>query len=597
MTDALLLFTFSPIQMFIAEARRTADLYTGSQILVELAKAAAEVIAKHAVDGKLIYPAALANDVPNKLVAKVPWDDCEAIAKDARAALLKRWHDLAEEARVGLLNKTNLPFDMGIWNRQTADDYLWETYWSAASLNQREYKIAYDEAECGLIAAKFTRPFGQFPEPGFKDTLSGKREALHAIGQDGREYWLAVGKVQAITPIIIRPSTETRPRERLDAIGVVKRFHPVLSEKPIKPFHGFPSTSSMASWSFLESAKTHGAALLQEYRDVCERLLPEKKYKIRDDEIWPFDGDLLYIETLRPKRLESDYSKKETDYSAEDLKTAQAKLRALYSALKKAAKDKKDPAILTNPSPYYSIVVLDGDSMGDYLRTLDEKEHSLFSQALSEFSSVVSGIADTYRARIIYNGGDDVLAFAPLDMAFAFSHALAETFQEKTGRTASAGVAISHHLSPLGTALRTARLAESLAKGLREKKNAICVIALKRSGEPIEVRSAWEQAMPFTGLVEAFQKDTLASKLPYDLARSAFALPDADDKFEAELRRLIKRHWQKEKSSEIDDETRKLGKVLNDWASFFVTTDSSSQSEQLANWLALARFVAKGGRE
>ena len=40
MPDAVLIFTFSPIQSFIAEARRASDLYVGSQILVRLAKAA-----------------------------------------------------------------------------------------------------------------------------------------------------------------------------------------------------------------------------------------------------------------------------------------------------------------------------------------------------------------------------------------------------------------------------------------------------------------------------------------------------------------------------------------------------------------------------
>lgn len=615
MTDALLIFTFSPIQPFISEARRAADLYTGSQILVELAKAAGEVLAKRAQDGKLIYPASLTDDVPNKLVAKVSWDDCEIIATEARAALLKRWHELTDEARVAFEKQTKLTFDMLIWNRQTANDYLWETHWSAASLEGRDYKAAYDEAERGLIAAKFTRPFQQFPEPGFKDTLSGKREALHT-DQNGREYWLAVGKIPAITPIIIRPSTATRPRERLDAIGVVKRFHPKFSEKPITPFHGFPSTSSMASWSFLESAKTHGAALLKEYRDAVERLLPEKKYKIRDDEAWPFDGDLFYLETLRPKRLESDYGKKETDYSAEDLKTAQVKLRFLYGALKKAAKDKKDPTIHTNPSPYYAIIVLDGDGMGQHLRGLDEAGHHDFSKYLREFSIAVPQIAGTYRARVVYNGGDDVLAFAPLDTAFAFSRALAERFEKETSRTASAGIAISHHLSPLGTALRAARRAEHRAKDLREEKNAVCIIALKRSGEPIEVCSGWESVVPaaadedqqnnhpawktlgvFLGVVDSFQKDIVASRLPYDLARSAYALPEADDKFEAELRRLLKRHWQKGKSEEIDDAARKLGSALREWAASFIAANSSSQSEQLADWLALARFVAKGGRE
>lgn len=85
MNDAVLIFTFSPVQPFIAEARRTSDLYVGSQIPVHLAKAAARVIQQR---GTLIYPAMLSDDVPNKLVARVAWQEAESIAEEAKKALL-----------------------------------------------------------------------------------------------------------------------------------------------------------------------------------------------------------------------------------------------------------------------------------------------------------------------------------------------------------------------------------------------------------------------------------------------------------------------------------------------------------------------------
>jgi len=334
MTDSLLIFTFSPIQSFIVEARRAADLYTGSQILVKLATAAGNVIKKYAEKEELIYPAKLSDDVPNKLVAKVPFDKVEEIAKEARAALVKCWKDdLAQKAREAFekeIEKHNnslsasekiLPIDDDIWNRHVADDYLWETYWSAAELDGRDYKEVYKEAEAGLAASKFTRPFSQYSEEGFKDTLSGKREALHRKNKDGREYWIQVGQVEAITPIKIRPSIKDsgkiengekkkdgRPRERLDTIGIVKRFHP-LAKKGIKPFHGFPSTSSIAAWSFLRSAQTFDSELLKNHHEAIQALLPEEKYEIRDDEFWQYDGDLLYPETLHPKRMKDDYNK------------------------------------------------------------------------------------------------------------------------------------------------------------------------------------------------------------------------------------------------------------------------------------------------
>lgn len=596
MTPSIFIFTFSPIQSFISEARRAADLYTGSQILVELAKAAAIAIGKE----RLIYPALdekdeLPQDIPNKLVAKIPWNDCEIVATDVRVALQERWRQLAEEARQEFLAKTGLPFDMDIWNRQTGEAYLWETYWCAARIETDDYQAAYQHAEQGMAALKFTRPFQQFPEPGFKDTLSGRREALHAAGQDGQKYWLTVGQIKAITPITIRPSTATRPRERLDAIGIIKRFHPQLSEKKVPPFRGFPSTSSMAAWTFLECARELAGDALKAHCAQVKALLPDKKYEVRPaDPDWPFDGDLLYLETLRPKRMESDYGQ---PFGDEQLKPARKSLQGVYDALKLRRKafekvgDERAYAIHARPSTYYAVLALDGDGMGEHLRLLGEDGHRYFSASLRRFAEAVPGIAEKHRARVIYNGGDDVLSFAPLDTAIPFAQALANSFQEHTARTASAGIAIAHHLAPLSAALEAAGQAERWAKQM-PCKNALAVFALRRSGEDIRVRSGWDKIAPFKELVEAFRRDTLSARLPYDVARSAYALPDADDMFESELRRLHKRHWQGKKE-ERDPQAQDISLALRGWAASF----PADQAMQLSGWLALARFFAKGGRE
>jgi CRISPR-associated protein Cmr2 len=594
MSDAILIFTFSPVQSFIAEARRAADLYTGSQILVELARAAGQKLAENSVDKRLIYPADLNADIPNKLVACAKWDSCANIAESARQALFDRSKSLAEEARNEFL-KTNQPFEDSIWQRQTEQEYLWEIYWTAVSIDGRSYHEAYLEAERALHSIKKTRPFKQAIEPGFKDTLSGKRQALCTDKEDGNAYWFSVGNVPEITPIKIRPSTENRPRERLDALGLIKRFHP-LAEKSVKPFHGFPSTSSIASASFLESAYLCESTL-KAYHDAISALLPEQKYKIRDDAKWPYDGDLFFRETLTPNRLSSDYGKKGLTVNHSALKTAKNAQKNLFAEVKKANKGISEAII--SPSPYYAIVMLDGDNMGDHLRNLpDLKSHQKFSSDLYKFSIESKQLAEEYLAKIIYNSGDDVLAMAPLNTAFAFAHALATTFHEITCGTASAGIAISHHLSPLSHALQTAREAETLAKQIPDK-NGICIIALKRGGEPIEVRSTWAAVgKNFEQVIEHILVKDISSKLPYDVANSAYALPQADDKFAAELDRLLKRHSLTK--SFAKNRASSLAMELSQWAASFPSDpnpDKPQPTDQLAGWLKLARFFASGGRE
>ncbi len=633
MTEAILLFTFSPVQSFIAEARRAADLNTGSQILVELAKAAAESIGKE----RLIYPALdehgeLPQDIPNKLVAKVPFEECEKIAKNTRKALLSHWNKeylengtlkdgIAKAARKAFEAKLRkhtekIPdFDIGIWNRQTADDYLWEIYWSAALLPDKDhYKEAYAEAEAALNATKFTRVFHQFEEKGFKDTLSGKREALHAENQNGREYWFQVGKVEQITPIKIRPSVgddiETgRPRERLDAIGVVKRFHPEPSKKGIDPFHGFPSTSSIASLTFLESAKKHGRSELDRHHKAVANLLQhDEKFEIRDDDQWQYDGDLLYPETLRPNRMKSDYGEA---YSSEsNLNAAMETLNKLFNALqgkREELRKKGDPfytEIFTRPSPYYAIIKLDGDSMGKCLHSLDEQGHREFSKKLSEFAAKVKVLAadPQYHACIIYNGGDDVLAMASLSKAVEFAKEMAVQFKETMKEwkaTASAGIVITHHLSPLNNALREVGEAEKLAKEIDREKSKVYVTVLRRSGEKLQMVSKWEQINNFAVFVKYFETDELAAKLPYDIARASFALSKTDkmsaeelkqmdEMSAAEIRRLVKRH----SSSKVKDtDKQQRANALSEWAKTM-----PRQIEELANWLSLIRFVSQGGK-
>jgi len=69
-------------------------------------------------------------------------------------------------------------------------------------------------------------------------------------------------------------------------------------------------------------------------------------------------------------------------------------------------------------------------------------------------------------------------------------------------------------------------------------------------------------------------------------------LPIANEMLESELRRLLKRHWQGKKE-ERDVQAQEISLALRDWTTSF----PADQAIQLAGWMALARFVAKGGRE
>lgn len=594
MADAVVVLALTPVQSFIAEARRASDLYVGSQTLVQLAKAAAQAIGPD----RLIYPAplngVLPDDVPNVIVARVDAAVAEQVARKAHEALRRRWGELTEEARQVLVNYVTPDRTWEeTWKRQV--DHHWQVFWVVVSMDGQGYGKTYQTARAALDALKRSRIFPQVIEPGARDSLSGAREALHRDGESAKDYWATVA--QKVGPTRLRPEG----RERLDAIGATKRFCSLAKF--------FPSTSTVASADFLEIARRKAAGPLTSYRQAIEEVLGTRHIVRPADDLWPYDGDLFFQETLTEERLRDSYHRIE---HPDKLGPARQRLGQLHQA------------VGGPPSPYYAVFVLDGDGMGAHIRGLLERPdpedaHREFSRRLAEFARVVPDVMDQEFRRgvlgsdagsdtglrgrdfLVYNGGDDVLAFAPLSGAVRMAQALAQRFsQQVPDCTASAGVAVVHHLYPLDAALAAAREAERLAKGVAGKA-AVAVTVLRRSGERITMRSRWaDLGNLFDTLVDHFATGRLSSRFAYDLAERAptvTALPP--DARRAALKQLVYRH-KADTLADPDGLVDQLGR----WAQ---ALDGQTPPEkaagleipqglaELARWVLFARFVAQGG--
>lgn len=591
MSDAVLIFTFSPVQSFIAEARRTADLLAASRILVELAMAATRSIESA---GSLVYPVGTrnapgtttaetpTNHIPNKIVAVVPAELADAIAEKAKEALLQRWLSIARSAETRLkeLGPSADNVWQSIWDRQISK--LWEVRWSIAPMPNGDYKTAHALAGTALDAAKRTRAFAPSEEDGPKDTLSGRRSALRTASYDARAYWAEVGAR------LLAPKLRPDGRERLDAIGAIKRFCYLADTS-------FHSASSVASRDFVEQAKGY----LHEYRQAIVSLLGPNLHPVRRDDQWPYDGDLLYVETLTVDRLFDSYRAVNVDPDA--LRRAQRVLGSLYKRLG------------WSPCPYYAIIVLDGDGIGEHVtkKCLEQPDpqlaHSGFSNRLREFAHKVPDLVVEHKGDLVYNGGDDVLALAPLSQALPLAKALASAFGEITEATASAGIAVVHHLYPLDAALQAAREAEQRAKDVCGKA-AVCVRVLRRSGEVTDVRSTW-QALGhiFEHLVSLFKDKALSSRFAYDLLAQAPVIsnlapasvqPQSDPR-QAILRLSMQRH----KGERLTDIEQKVADLWS-WAKALDASLPADERDvagashgfvELARWITFARFVAQGG--
>jgi len=649
MSKQLFIFTFSPVQQFIAEARRAQDLFSGSKILCDLAKAALVALIRQ--NAKAIYPPAqneaeanTLDDIPNKMTLILPDGLAPSRAGSiAEIALRDAWNELCKDAEKVARDwgqdvadpSQRIKLDQtwaDIWKRQIGN--VWECYWAATPLlDGGAYNDAYRQANRLLDAAKRPRAFEAAQEDGIKDTLSGSRSALRVSHlKDAREYWTKVfdytKKNERFNAAKLRP----KGRELLDAIGCVKRFGlPRLLMPTI------PSTSSIASEDFVQDiARVHKLAALSAYAKVVKAVLGGVVFPARKKDAaarldgWAFDGDLLYLETLTTKRLDQDYNLPIAGVDLRDLQTA---LKRLYAAVGE------------RPRNYLAVLVMDGDAMGERVDTCKcEDEHRDFSKSLSGFAGQVNEVVKRHHGSKVYAGGDDVLALLPISTALACAAELAKLFNDTVKDFhASAGIAIGHHTQPLDGLLAEARRAEQLAKKVPHK-DALAVIANKRSGERIEATAKWSRINTVLEYVKAFEPSLkrdpatepatdpaentkvpkygpslLSPRFAYD-ARSiatsfmpvAGALATREIRlagYLSQLRQQLSQHTDQKLAQTRNFNLNALHLELSDWLRSQVPPDPKSKSTQpideadpetVANWLIVARFVAQrsdGGDE
>lgn len=698
MTDKhLLVFNLGPVQDFIAEARRTRDLFMGSRILVELTRAAVQVVDE--IGGvEWIYPCTPEQaSLPNRFVVLVPAEQADQACAKAEQAVREQWEQYAGLARNRLLQivpHTDQIWKQ-IWMRQM--DAFPQIYWSVCPLSlaeaknngfvseiEDEYTASYELASLGLNARKQVRTFEQTVEHGEKDTLSGEREALHTQDLNARRYWeqVAQGVSTIFNPSLVRP----RGRERLDTLGTVKRFCPPekLISMPNPPvwMTRFPSTSSFAAADFRRRLVTDWQKLNEQNSPVLNALNAHRE-AVQDLGVfkpgdgfspdthlvpWDYDGDLLYESTFTPQNMEDDYHLQVTP---KQLAPALRTLRKLYCISG------------YHPDLYYAILIMDADDMSKCIANIGEypiqdasgnelgtrEKHRLISRALGDFAVQVPGIVeggveiDGFAAhpiklagRVVYAGGDDVMALLPAQDALVVAAKLGQTFvgtMEKygfSGLTMSAGIALVHHKFPLDVALRSARNAEKAAKDVKGK-NALCVYAIKRSGDPVRVRAKWaypasedsdQASVHVPSLIAEMcdmfaQEGPLSSRFAYDYCNEAWGLMSVHKEdgipvtaFSAEIERLLIRHLDSKKVQVREGETAKeavrclahekaarlaqFGVELNahrdawerEWKKMHsgrhpapIDEDLAPQpgTVELGKWLLLARFVATGGQE
>lgn len=516
MTVHLILITLGPVQDFIAQARRTRDLWYGSHLLSELGRAAARAL----VDGgaKLVFPALQLGDpqlvaclaplradatqpqnIANKLLAEVPnGSDPRELARTTRKAVADYWrNEVAAPVRTkcsGLLSQKI----EALWNEQI-DSFL---EFSASWLPLGDYGETRRQLEQAIAGRKLLRDFepwtqgrGNVP----KSSLDGARESVLLPPQQraiaaARRYRIADG-------------------EQLDAVGLVKRaggepdqFVPVIN-------------ISLASW--LSKASRTASTELDALKTACRNANVScvERRDLPCVQPFAFDGSVLL-----PSRWSSVFKEQGLHGDAEAW--GRRHVRPLFRKL-------------DEPYPYVACLVADGDWMGRAINGLGSADaHRVFSKALASFAQTAREVVEQqHRGALVYAGGDDVLAFVSLPEALACAEALRSTFEKAIATacgsldankrpTLSVGLGIGHVMESMGDLLTRGRQAEREAK---RDRNALAVLVDKRSGGMRTWTAQWSDE-PVRLLHEAADllQERLSSRKVYAIANILARVPKPD---------------------------------------------------------------------
>lgn len=508
-------FTIGPVQAFVAQARRTRDLWAGSWLLsylTECALAAAETAGGTALipyrpePGQITAVRGIVGGMPNRF--ELTFTDEEQArrgAEAAEAAFRAAWATVAEAVWKTFVAPVVARGDdtAAIWDRQVAG--FWELSWVIARTEGDEHSLARLAA-----GRKMLRNVPATVEGGVKCSLMGNLQELsgHTRRKEQDAFWKALRDRTG--------SHDLKDGERLCAIALIKRLFPlVMSEAlgsqasapgadlaALERQAGWPSTAFFAALPWLQEVAVGDAAPTAE---VHANL-------VRDAGIGRSEHNAARAAKLpdwagidAPAWFTTAFEQKEWRLPVD---AKHELIRHTYK-LHEAANGKRPPA-------HYALLLMDGDSLGQLLQQLGDP--GALSRRLATFTDGVDAIIAEHHGRTIYAGGDDVLAMLPAPAALAAADRLAQTYSEafdgEPRATLSGAIVHAPWKFPLRRVLTTAHhLLDDVAKE-RTGRDALAIGIVQGAGLNAVFSAPWavvrgtvDDAPALPDLIECFGGD------------------------------------------------------------------------------------------
>ena len=545
MTRYLYVLSIGPVQGFITAARRTRDLWFGSHLLSEISKAAAKKISDK--DGELIFPSLKkekllpsnlpdAPNVANIILAELDeGQDPRELDQQVKDAAQGEWMQYAKGAKWLAENDSEGFKVSSLWEYQVNDVLEFYSAWLQVSGDDSRYKMERKRLMRLLAGRKSIRDFIQEETQDLKGEWQKSKPPKSSL--DGaRDTVLPKNREDISDDLALK--MRLKAGEQLCAVGLTKRlggirFDSVGGMKKPK-LEAFPSVVRIALDPWIRGIVDSGGEakrILDEISGICEdrENIAQKSGKWNKKDIrypdFPFDGHVLHIsqiDSIVYAKKKSDNPEKKADGQLKGWETILAnddidalkKIKGLAERLQKSGTTKNGEKGLGfgKPERYYAIIVADGDRMGKVISTREgKKQHIEFSKSLSQFADNARAIVQKHNGCMVYSGGDDVLAFLPLDCCLQAARSLHESFGDllngyeipnsdedgakKRSPTLSVGIAIGHSMEPLEDMLEFGREAERAAKDgtdSKDERNGLAIHVHPRSGVSIKIREQWK---------------------------------------------------------------------------------------------------------
>ncbi len=500
--------SIGPVQGFVAQSRRTRDLWGSSYLL--------SFLCAHAMRGaeqagaRFIQPVAgvvekdrlyrwvrgqregeppRIGSLPNHFAVEVE-GDARNVADASEQAFNDAWKQAYKAVWKQFVERAcpsgNATDE--IWNRQVGG--FWEVTWTAGDVR----------TEGGLLGRrKHWRSHRPPEESGDKCTvmhdlqeLSGHVRGEHRTSRDlQNRFWKTVG--ERLGPLDLRDD------ERLCAVALVKRLFPKVAREAlgwrVDASH-WPSTVYVGAVPWICQVVQTKPGLAQKYAEAVRQSTTDvlAEHKPLFASLEKNAGDFA--------KLDANYMHREFVANERLCPLAVDGARDKLKELLKAIYDTSDEAghILGPPPTFYALLLADGDRLG---KLVGELGGETVSNALAAFTNKVPQIVRESGGVTVYAGGDDVLAMLPvvgaLDCADNLAEAYRATFKDTEAparATLSAAVVFAHVRLPLNHVVGQAhRLLDDVAKD-GNGRNSLVAAVLKPGGMQCQWVTTWARSGP-----------------------------------------------------------------------------------------------------